>query len=509
MNKNNITYGIVGLILLLICSNCSNEEERIIEKFSEEKPYAIQIKKERSFYQAEKLSDRLFEMGIDAYIIQNADSIDDDGEWYHILCGNIDNLDSAKSIRKQIEIKYNLESINLEIATYSNFSNVEINLDSLKLSETKRINAKKPDVKQDVFDVLNKFPESNILYVQSASIINTPEDINNKKGFSHVYSMNMDLPRGVSKKLLMEKTTTFSEVIYKDNLYDDKVVIEIGKLRGNIQEYNSSSLINLNNKNSFEIAEEYADLILETGNYSFEEKKEIEINSYTKLYGYKVTIEPKRDYFRTYLILVDESNKYIMFSQSTDKTEEELINILSDIGKGNGLFNYDEFYNVFYTIPDKLVEDDKFIGFKINKLTWSYAKEKKYTKWSKLYVGHWSANGYFYNEKKGLWSYGLFDILTPSKRTYIDDIYANTTRTERVDVNGVKGHVVYIKKFNNKTWTYYKSVSEINFGIGRYAVMVDNTKKSWLNKKELIKRAEALQFEKIKPDDVSDEKPLI
>ena len=65
-------------------------------------------------------------MGIDAYIILNADSIDDDGEWYHILCGNIDNLDSAKSIRKQIEIKYNLESINLEIATYSNFSNVEI-----------------------------------------------------------------------------------------------------------------------------------------------------------------------------------------------------------------------------------------------------------------------------------------------------------------------------------------------------------------------------------------------
>ena len=36
-----------------------------------------------------------------------------------------------------------------------------------------------------------------------------------------------------------------------------------------------------------------------------------------------------------------------MFSQSTDKSEEDLIDILTEVGNGNGLLSYDEFYNVF------------------------------------------------------------------------------------------------------------------------------------------------------------------
>ena len=72
--------------ILFILFSC-NSNSKNIERFSEEKPYAIQITKERSFYQAEKLANRLVEMGLDAYIVQNNDSLKDVGEWYYILCG--------------------------------------------------------------------------------------------------------------------------------------------------------------------------------------------------------------------------------------------------------------------------------------------------------------------------------------------------------------------------------------------------------------------------------------
>ena len=48
MKKKQIIKGILGIFLLFGCGN----KERIIEKFSPEKPYAVEIKKERSFYQA-------------------------------------------------------------------------------------------------------------------------------------------------------------------------------------------------------------------------------------------------------------------------------------------------------------------------------------------------------------------------------------------------------------------------------------------------------------------------
>ncbi len=466
-----------------------------VEKFSTTKPYAIQIKKERSYFQAEKLSSRLKGMGLDSYIAQHSDSIKDDGDWYCILSGGIATLDSAKSLRTRIEKEFNLKNKNLEIASFSNFKNVNINLDSIKTSESKRIKVNRPDIKDDIIDVLGKFPVSNKLFIQSASVIASPSE-KGEVGFSQVYEMNLDLPRGVKKKLLLEKTTNFTEVIYKDNLYGDKVVIEIGKLKKSRNQAATLSLINFKNNECFKIAEEYADLILNTGEYIFEEKKEIEIDSYTKLYGYKVSIEIKKNYFRTYLILVDKSADYVIFSQSIDKTEKELLEILSYIGKDDGLMNYDEFYNVFNTIPEKLVEGDKFIGFTISKLGWSYAKNKGYSKWAKAYVGHWSAKGFFYNSKKGLWTFGIFDTLTKYKRKNIDVIYDRTTNNKKIDICNTIGYLVYEKKINPKTWKYYERLYEINFGINRYKCMIDNSENSWLSKDEMILRAEGFQLKK-------------
>lgn len=485
---------IAALIIFAFLNACNNKKEKTIVKFSKTKPYAIEIAKERSYYQAEKILNRLLKLDVNAYIVQSEDTIDDQGKWYYILCETSDNLDSAKVKRTKLE--NNLKISDLKIANYNNFHEASFKIDSIKQKEAKKIPATKPGVPLDVYKVLHKFPESNVLYIQEMFIVNSPKNIENKKGYSSVYSFPMDLPRGISKKLMLEKTTAYAEVIYKDNLYGDKVTIDIGKLRQNVPNIVNTSIINTSNKKNFEIAEEYADLVLNTGEYLFEEKKEIKVNSFTTLYGYKVTIEPKKDYFRTYLILVDESTDYILFSQSTDKSMDELLQILENVGKGSGLLNYDEFYNTFFTIPGNLVDNDRFIGFKIDKLTWSYAKQKGYAKWAKEMVGHWNANGFFYNTEKGLWTYNIFDLLITEEQEYIyGGLYTkDRDGKNKVNVYNTEGFAIYKTVVNWSTWSSYKKLTEINFGVGRYICSIDNTEHSWLNKEEMIRRAEALQF---------------
>lgn len=489
--SKTIPVVILGLIFLFACDSGK------VEKFSKEKPYAIEIAKERSFYQAEKLKNRLTEMGVKAYMVQHADSTEDAGKWYYILSNSIAVLDTAKSVRSRLEKDLELED--LKIVSYDDFKDAVFQLDSLKQKEKKKISSNKPDVKEDIFKVINKFPESNSLLVQKTFVINTPSNPDDMKGFSTVYSFQMDLPRGISTEMMLNKTTAFSEVIYQDNLYGDRVTIDIGKLRNTKPIKNHASILNSENKKNFEIAEPYADLILETGDYLFEEKKEIEIKSYAELYGYKVTIEPKKDYFRTYYVLVDESNQYIFFIQSIDKTKEELNAIISDIGQGKGLLNYNEFYNTFYTLPDTMVSNDMFIGFTIDKLGWSYAKRRGYAEWSKEMVGYWKATGYFFNEKKGVWAYSNFDLLTPSNQNYIyGTLYSKDSgeNKQKVNVYDTEGFVIYQDKFNSNTWETYKKTSEISFGIDRYVSAVNNTENSMFKKEDLIKRAESLQFEK-------------
>lgn len=492
MKKTHFLTLLVGFILLIGCNSC---KERIIEKFSEEKPYAIQLVKERSYFQTEKLVSRLHGMNIDAYAIQFTDSIDNDGSWFYILCGNIETIDSAKTERDLLETKFKLKE--LKVVKYSDFLGAKFELDLVSQEEKQKIMANKPSIKEDIFDVISKFPESNSLYLQKTSIVNTPTDKDDLKGFHSVYELSIDLPRGITKKMVLQNMTAFCEVVYKDNLYGDKVTIDIGKLRNVGPKINQASIISLKNKESFEIAAEYADLILETGVYLFEEKKEIEVNAFVKLYGYKVTIEPKKNYFRTYLILVDETSQYIYFCQSTEKTESELLEILVDLGRGDGLNSYDEFYNSFYTLPEAILDNDWFIAFTIDRLGWSYAKNKSYTTWSKEMVGHWNSTGYFYNLKKGLWTYTIFDMLTYSNQNYIyGDLYSGSEgdNKKKQKVYSTDGFVIYEEKINWKTWSTYKTAIEINFGISRFIVAVNNSTNSWLTKNELIERAESFQF---------------
>lgn len=492
--------------ILTFLATCQSGIDQVlkVEKFNKNKPYALKIAKERSYYQADKISSRLNEMGVHSYIIQFSDTIEKTGNWFQIMCGAIENKDSATMLKSYLSQTFSIN--NTEIVKYNDYIEAKIDIDTTELNEHRRISSKVPDVPNHVLNLVKAFPDNNALYIRNLSIVNSPDEPEQMTGYSMIYKLKLDLPRGISRKDLLKATNCFAEVVYHDNLYGDKVTVELGMLRA-VKKENQGDSVNIATETDKqkEIANLYADKILNTGDYPSEVKEEIEVDAVTKLKGYKVTISLWNKQKRTYLVLVDDSFKQLIISQSTDKTDEEIVEILQGIGQGDGLLNYGEFYNTFYTLPDKLIEHDRFIAFSLNRLEETYARNKSYSLWAKEMVGHWQASGYFRNSKKGNWSYSLFDLLTEKEQNYIyKTLYwrEQSKNKQFINVLGTKGFHVTSKKFDWKKFkTNYRTL-EINFGIGRYVCAIDNSEKSWLSKRDMLERAEALQL--IKSSEVNE-----
>jgi hypothetical protein len=104
-------------------------------------------------------------------------------------------------------------------------------------------------------------------------------------------------------------------------------------------------------------------------------------------------------------------------------------------------------------------------------------------------VGHWNVNGFFWNKQKGIWTLGLFDLLTPSSQKHIyGKLYSGQKSYNKTQTNvyGVNGHFV------NMEFYRYRSL-ELNFGIGRYVSAINSEN---LNRKDMMNRAEKMQFKK-------------
>lgn len=475
--------------LFAMCVSCTND----IETVSTEKPFTVQITKERSYYQAKKVHERLMKLGIDAYLLATQDSVD--RKWYNVMSGAfVDSLNSAIFMHT-LDSTYHLKkSMIIDTRRLKEDFSIIIPNDKKhqKVEENKRIEANKPNVPKDVIDVTEKFPDNNIFFLEKINILNLSEP----KMFSRISGkISMDIPRGIDLWKLSKFCNSIGEVQYQDNLFGDNVTISIMKIKPKydlnkdiIFEKYAVEKPNENTK-SFALALEFSEDILNSGNYNNESIKEIEIAAFKPLTGYKVGFTTNKGVYRSYFVLSDIDCEYLIIAQSVDKTEEEIQEILSEVGKSEGLNDYDEFYNNFYVLPSNPEEDDIFLGYTIDKLGWSYAKSKGYSNWSKAMVGHWNANGYFWNMQKGLWELGLFDLLTSSSQGHIyGKLYSgqksyNKTQT---DVYGVKGY------FINTSFYLYSSL-ELNFGTGRYVIAINSRN---LNRKDMMIRSEKMQFKK-------------
>ena len=458
-----------------------------IKQFDENTPYALEIKEVRSIFKAEDIIKRTNNFGINSYIVAEKK---DDGIWYRILCGAEKNLENIEKYKKTI-----LKKISLNDLRIINFQNLEGNIIenyAQKKKEIKKVKTSKPGLPEKIFDVINKFPDDNNFIVKKFFIINSPDSVKDLKKFRTAYKLKHDLPRGIYLKSLMKKSECIAEVIYEDNLFNDQVTIDIIKLKKQhnikLDNKNTASFFP-NSENQLKIADYFAELILETGKYSFEDKVKISVSSFQKFNGYKVTIKPskRKEVYRTYFILVSEDLNYVVFSQSTEKTEKEINTIFKTFGKSDGLNSYMEFYNTFYKLPVNLTDD--FICFTTEKITSKYARERRNADWAKKIVGHWNSTAHFYSDKRRSYVVSFFDLLIENQ---VDYIY----KTLYIDAQS-KSSKSFEVNVNDKIGISFKGKYpvELSYPSGRHIIVTANLNYGKLKLDDLVEVCESIQLD--------------
>ena len=357
------------LFLALSVFSCSTKE------VDEDNSYAIQIKEVRSYYKALDIQDRLESESIESYILLEATN---NGKWYRILTGAEKSIDDIKEFKKSLELI--ITSDELKIINYQTIQeNLDLEFED-HLIERERLQSKKPNVPEKIYDLINKFPDDKNFIVKSFFVTNCPDSLADLGKYGSAYNnIKHDLPRGIYMKSLMKKSNAVAEVIYEDNLFGNRLTIDIIELKDNLDLGFPDDVL-VTNQN---IADYFAELILETGNYAFEDKLKIKLSSFQKLNGYKVTIQPKRskEYLRTYFCLVSKDSKYLVFSQSTDKTDDEII---IELQKKINNLNNEELENTFWEIEtgeflsgDQIKKLEENREFLITKLDVSRIDQKK------------------------------------------------------------------------------------------------------------------------------------
>tara|TARA_B110000444_G_C18851578_1_gene606165 strand:+ start:896 stop:2320 length:1425 start_codon:yes stop_codon:yes gene_type:complete len=473
MNTSKVFF-IVFLALSVF--SCSTKE------VDEDNPYAIQIKEVRSYYKALDIQDRLESESIESYILLEATN---NGKWYRILTGAEKSIDDIKEFKKSLELI--ITSDELKIINYQTIQeNLDLEFED-HLIERERLQSKKPNVPEKIYDLINKFPDDKNFIVKSFFVTNCPDSLADLGKYGSAYNnIKHDLPRGIYMKSLMKKSNAVAEVIYEDNLFGNRLTIDIIELKDNLDLGFPDDVL-VTNQN---IADYFAELILETGNYAFEDKLKIKLSSFQKLNGYKVTIQPKRskEYLRTYFCLVSKDSKYLVFSQSTDKTDNEIIEIIEDLGETDGLNSYDEFHNAFYAIPANCGVEDTFISIYSKKLTNDYTRRRGYAKWSKKMVGHWTTTVNFNGEDNNSWGVSFYDLLDQSNvdLTY-NNLYIDSRKSKRnfeiIDVLNKKG-VIHTGKYPN----------ELSFPGNRFVVSINNINRGRLTSDKMLTIANCLQL---------------
>lgn len=471
------------LPILFLLGGCHTST---VDTVTQDKPFSVQIAQERSIYQAQKIQERLKGMDVPAYIVESQDSVEQ--TWYKVMSGAFADSAACVAHARYLDSTLHLPSLKpVNARSIADSIAVIMPGESLRMltQESQRIKANEPDVPKDILDAVRLFPENNSFYLQRINIASFASPMGLKKAGD----LTTDMPRGISIEELAETSLNLVEVQYQDNLYEDNVTLSIAKLKDAplanpdliFEQYNQAKPEKY--PESYAVALAYGERILNSGTYKNEHIKPIEWKAYKPLVGYKVGLTTKRGTYRSYFIVVDSDCKYLFIAQSVQKTEADMEALLAQAGRGHGLEQYDEFYNTFYLLPDKLEDEDIFLGYTINKLGMQYTAIRGCSNWSRAMVGLWSVGCFFFNRSKGPWNANIFDLLTQESQDRIyGTLYTNAVGDEKNTrkVYGVPAHFV-----NSGTG------EELNFGFGRYVCTINA---DGFKEEDFVKRAQRLQL---------------
>ncbi len=243
-------------------------------EFGEDNPHAVQISEVRSIHHARQMQERLEVMGVETEVVPVQDE-DGAGLWYRLLAGATDDPGEVRQARLQLEADHGLNG--LELVNWHTLSARVVEQDLAAVAERAQVVANTPHVGSDVVEVVQRYPYSNVFNVERLTVYLSPEDPETTWRYSTFHeAVGSDLPRGTSRVQILRQTLAWSEAILTDNLYGDRVTLNVLKLKPD-------------HGIEGDIADYYGQRILDTGKYRTELVEPFEVLSTERLVGNKVT----------------------------------------------------------------------------------------------------------------------------------------------------------------------------------------------------------------------------
>nr|MBX2842394.1 hypothetical protein [Flammeovirgaceae bacterium] len=242
-----------------------------------------------------------------------------------------------------------------------------------------------------------------------------------------------------------------------------------------------------------EVSKYFAEKILDTRNYEFEEMvpKSIGIKENGQLEGYLVNIEPKRGKLARYLVLTDKNENYLYFIHSLKCSEQNILDFAKNIAQNSGLLSYQPFYNTFLTFPPNPDSSKLMLYFNLYKIG-----ESSRGIGAKL-EGNYKSRHLIYDLDKGVFQ---FDLTYLYNKDAVDDIFTRGYRPSKynkkdsVNIRNSRGWMTKIRRRDRKTRKFVKTPNELQFTTDQFIVVISNKKKAWLHEKDLFGFANQLQL---------------
>ncbi|MEM1138112.1 MAG: hypothetical protein AAGI07_19940 [Bacteroidota bacterium] len=456
-------------LFCLLMSACQSKEE----KFSEKKPYAIIVEKYRSLDAGWAALNRVEEMGIRGYLAQVKDP--ESGTWYMILTGAFSTLESAIANRIEFEDAYSF--LYLDIVNYNQLAK------HLVAYVAEHSPKYLPDTLSSTLfsyalqELIKHIPYSDNYTVEDVKLIQNPDSINIIKKTS-LRTDFFDMPRGVYPPNLIKASDAFTEIVYLDELIGVRFTVDVFALKPD-HEFGA------------DVSKAFAEKIIGTREYDFEEMLPRAIESTPKLNGFAVNIEPRKGKIFRYLVLQDLTGRYLYLIQSAKCSQEQIDLFANSIVREKGLLSYKMITEQMYMLPDSLPVNSTFTFAHLRKLI-----EVPGSTGIKL-EKHFKSKFVFYDKLKGEWeinSTRIYDKEIAS--TIFRNVYTPRKRRLKDSVT-VKNHHAWLTKIrlrNPKTRKYENYPNEIQLATDKFIVVLSNKRYAKLTQDEMTDILDHLNF---------------
>ncbi|MEN7551207.1 hypothetical protein AAG747_25035 [Rapidithrix thailandica] len=427
-----------GFMFICCLLSCGGEK-----RFSARVPYAIEIHRYRLYQQAEKAQKRLTEMEINAYLI--ASETEDEGRWYHLVAGAEKDLETMMSQKIVLEDKHGLQDIRIV-----NFNKLSSNMVEMGEVPQEQVATVAPNLPEAGKQLLEKLPYLSEYHLRSFTLLMQPDSIS-ILSFPSVRDLFLDLPRGIAPKELWTMGSSLAEVVYEDALMGRKLTVHA--LKTSPEKVTHENLM-----------EYFAQVILDTRVYEFEEKLPVESGSFATLKGYLVNITPRPDQLKRYLLLMDPAQEYVFFIQDSGESDKVMREVSESFGKEN-LKHYLEFNNTFQMLPETAMNSSLLVS----KIQFIDGGSNRHFR---RFRGHYEAKFRFYQPGNGLWklSFGWMNNPVVSQR-YFDYKYAGVKaqQTDTLHLYGQNALLHYAKTRDAKSRKYSMQPRRLQFCTDLYA----------------------------------------